>query len=401
MRSPDLVAAGLCLALMTTASPPRAAAQEIKPPEPPPAFNPATEPAVVAVAKVLPAVVNISTERIVRQTVQDPFEQFYEQFFNEPSNRRPRELEQKIQSLGSGFLIDAEGDIVTNEHVVQRAADLKIQVTFSDGTSAPARYVAGDPDADLALIRIEKRADGKPFPFINLQNPSPNLLGETVLVLGNPLGYNSSVSRGILSASEREITIEDTVYKHLLQTDAAINPGNSGGPLIDLAGRLVGISSAKLAFTPQGTPTQGLGFAIPAATVAARVAEFKNAASHPAAAETLAAQASNAERLFGLHLQVLTAQLVRALGARPAPGVLISDVDRGSPAEEAGLRRGMIIYQVGGYNIGSPAQIEDLLKDVRPGNAADFVIGLTRVSGRQAGDRGQIGSVTLVARSSS
>ena len=268
---------GLCLTLSAAAG----RAQEVKPPPPPPEFDPATEPAVVAVAKVLPAVVNIATERIVRQQVQDPFDQFFNQFFDQPTNRRPRELQQKIQSLGSGFLIDARGSIVTNEHVVERAADLKIQVTFADGASYPAHYIAGDAKADLALIRLDAKDRAKPFPFINLNNASPSLLGETVLVLGNPLGYNSSVARGILSAKDREITIENTVYTHLVQTDAAINPGNSGGPLIDLAGRLVGVSSVKLAFTPQGTPTQGLGFAIPASTVAAKIAEFTEAETNP------------------------------------------------------------------------------------------------------------------------
>ncbi len=138
MRCPFIfLVCGLCLALT-------ARAQEVKPPAPPPEFDPATEPAVVAVARVLPAVVNIATERTIRQKVQDPFEDFYEQFFNAPSNRRPREYQQTVQSLGSGFLIDEDGDIVTNEHVVERAADLKIQVTFSDGASLPARYVSGD-----------------------------------------------------------------------------------------------------------------------------------------------------------------------------------------------------------------------------------------------------------------
>ena len=290
---------GLCLTLSAAAR-----AQEVKPPPPPPEFDPATEPAVVAVARVLPAVVNIATERIVRRQVQDPFDQFFNEFFEQPTNRRPaRELQQKVQSLGSGFLIDARGSIVTNEHVVERAADLKIQVTFADGTSYPAHYVAGDAKADLALIRIDARDRVKPFPFINLNNVSPSLLGETVLVLGNPLGYNSSVARGILSAKDREITVENVVYSHLVQTDAAINPGNSGGPLIDLAGRLVGVSSVKLAFTPQGTPTQGLGFAIPASTVAAKIAEFTEAEANPRAAarraQSAAADATpNARRLF-------------------------------------------------------------------------------------------------------
>src|SRR5712691_13193215 len=109
-------------------------------------------------------------------------------------------------------------------------------------------------------------------------NISPNLLGETVIVVGNAVGYGSSISRGVLSATKRDIAIENIEYKNLVQTDAAINPGNSGGPVIDISGRLVGISSAKMAFTPQGVPTQGLGFAIPADVVRDSVAQFKKVA---------------------------------------------------------------------------------------------------------------------------
>ncbi len=390
---------GLCLALNAAAP-----AQEVKPPPPPPEFDPATEPAVVAVAKVLPAVVNIATERIVRRQVQDPFDQFFNEFFEQPTNRRPRELQQKVQSLGSGFLIDAKGSIVTNEHVVERAADLKIQVTFADGTSYPAHYVSGDAKADLALIRIDARDRTKPFPFINLNNVSPGLLGQTVLVLGNPLGYNSSVARGILSAKDREITIEDNIYKHLVQTDAAINPGNSGGPLIDLAGRLVGVSSVKLAFTPQGTPTQGLGFAIAASTVAAKVAEFRDAEANPQAvrrAQAAAEETPNARRLFGLQLQTLTPDLARAFGVSGATGVLVSDVERGSPAAQGGFRQGMIIYKVGTYDVTSPTRLDALLKDVDGGTAVDFVVGLGSLSPRNGGRAPQIGTVTLTAREGS
>src|SRR4029077_6155282 len=120
--------------------------------------------------------------------------------------------------------------------------------------------------------------NSKPLPFVNLQDISPNLLGQTVIVVGNALGYGSSISRGILSGVKREITVDNVDYHDLIQTDAAINPGNSGGPLIDLSGRLVGISSAKMASTPQGIPTQGLGFAIPADVVRQNVEEFKKIA---------------------------------------------------------------------------------------------------------------------------
>src|SRR5205807_1716355 len=144
-----------------------------------------------------------------------------------------------------------------------------------------------------------------------------NLLGETVIVVGNAVGYGSSISRGVLSAVKRNITIENTEYKDLVQTDAAINPGNSGGPVIDISGRLVGISSAKMAFTPQGVPTQGLGFAIPADVVRDTVSRFKKIAEkNPGGKTSLAAEETstpNAESMFGLQLQDLNQELTDAL----------------------------------------------------------------------------------------
>src|SRR6202171_2623928 len=238
--------------------------------------DPASEPSVLAVGKVLPAVVNINTERVVRRTVRDPFDEFYSQFFGNYRSR-PREIRQTLQSLGSGFIVDPAGYIVTNQHVVERAQDLKIQVIANDEKTYNAHYITGDDKIDLAFIKIDAKAD---FPFINLDNISPNLLGQTVIVVGNAVGYGSSISRGVLSAVRRDIVIDKMEYKNLIQTDAAINPGNSGGPLIDIAGRLVGVSSAKMAFTPQGVPTQGLGFAIPAETVRTSVAQFKEAAQN-------------------------------------------------------------------------------------------------------------------------
>src|SRR6059036_884835 len=190
--------------------------------------DPASEPAVLALAKVLPAVVNINTERVVRRAVRDPFEDFYAQFFGYYRGR-PREIRQTLQSLGSGFIVDPAGYIVTNQHVVARAADLKIQVTTNNGKTYNAHYVTGDDKTDLAFIKIDSKDS---FPFINLDNISPNLLGETVLVVGNAVGYGSSISRGVLSATKRDISIENMDYKNLVQTDAAINPGNSGGPVI-------------------------------------------------------------------------------------------------------------------------------------------------------------------------
>ena len=341
--------------------------------------DPASEPAVLAVGKVLPAVVNINTERVVRRRVRDPFEDFAAQFFGNYRSQ-PREIRQTLQSLGSGFIVDPAGYIVTNEHVVQRAADLKIEVTMHDGKVYNARYITGDEKKDLALIKIEAKAE---FPFIDLNNLSPNLLGQTVLVVGNALGYGSSISRGVLSGSKRDITIDDVEYKNLLQTDAAINPGNSGGPVIDLSGKLVGVSSAKMAFTPQGVPTQGLGFAIPAETVRDSVARFKEVAKNqpPPKPSESEEPSSNAQRLFGMQLQNLTPDLTDALGYAPGKGVLISAVEPDSPADRAGIQRGLVIYRVGRYNVTTVKQVEGLLGRASSGSEVDFTVGIIRANG--------------------
>jgi serine protease Do len=355
--------------------------------------DPAAEPAVLAVAKVLPAVVNINTERIIRRSVRDPIEDFYAQFFGYYRGR-PREIRQTLQSLGSGFIVDPAGYIVTNQHVVERAADLKIKVTTNDGKTYSAHYITGDEKKDLAFIKIDSKES---FPFISLDNISPNLLGETVIVVGNAVGYGSSISRGVLSATKRDIAIDNMEYKDLVQTDAAINPGNSGGPVIDISGRLVGISSAKMAFTPQGVPTQGMGFAIPADVVRDSVTTFKAFAEkhpgqkiQPASEET---SKSNAEKLFGMQLQDLTQDLTDALGYQPGRGVLISSVEADSPADQVGIERGLVIYRVGRRNVNSVKEIETLLGRANSGTSVDFAIGVVRANGTQ-----RVETVTLAAR---
>ena len=354
--------------------------------------DPAAEPAVLAVAKVLPAVVNINTERVIHRAVRDPIDDFYAQFFGY-YHGRPHEIRQTLQSLGSGFIVDPAGYIVTNQHVVVRAADLKIKVTTNDGKTYNALYITGDEKKDLAFIKIDSKDS---FPFINLDNISPNLLGETVIVVGNAVGYGSSISRGVLSATKRDISVDNVDYKDLVQTDAAINPGNSGGPVIDISGRLVGISSAKMAFTPQGVPTQGLGFAIPADVVRGSVKAFKAfAETHPAGKTSAAVQqTNNAVRLFGMQLQDLTEELTDTLGYEPGRGVLISGVEPNSPADESGIERGLVIYRVGRHDVNSVRDVENLLGRARSGTSVDFAIGVVRAGG--AGQR--LETITLAAR---
>lgn len=357
--------------------------------------DPASEPAVLAVAKVLPAVVNINSERVVKRTVRDPFDDVYAQFFG--YNRfRPREVRQTLQSLGSGFIIDPAGYIVTNQHVVERAADLKIHVTAHDGKTYRAHYITGDDKTDLAFIKIDAQTD---FPFINLDDISPNLLGQSVMVVGNAVGYGSSISRGVLSAVKRSITVDETEYKDLVQTDAAINPGNSGGPVVDLSGRLVGIASAKMAFTPQGVPTQGMGFAIPADVVRDSVNRFKQAPAmkqgklkgSPAAAEPGSARV---EKLFGMQLQELTSELSDALNYLRGRGVLITAVEPDSPADDAGVKRGMVLYRVDKSTVSSVRQVDDALRAAESGANVEFTIGIIRARG----ENHELATLTLKAR---
>jgi serine protease Do len=201
-----------------------------------------------------------------------------------------------------------------------------------------------------------------------------------------------------LSATKRDISIDNVDYKNLVQTDAAINPGNSGGPVIDISGRLVGISSAKMAFTPQGVPTQGLGFAIPADVVRDNVKNFKAFAekhpgekAQPAADET---STSSAEQMFGMQLQDLSRELTDALGYEPGHGVLISAVEPNSPADQAGVERGLVIYRVGKHDVNSVKDVENVLGRASSGASVDFTVGVVRAAG--AGKRLEV--VTLAAR---
>lgn len=394
MRCPKLLLFGLTLGLSSLtplASAAPTAASEGARLTPAASAAPAEEPTVKAVAKVMPAVVNVNTERVVRRTFRDPYDDYFYHFFGE--RPRTREVRQRVQSLGSGFIVDPAGYIVTNEHVVERAEDLKIQVTTPDGKTYEARYITGDADADLALLKIESPT---PLPYISLTDISPNLLGQTALVVGNPLGYGHSVARGILSATGRDLVLGDMEFKNLLQTDAAINPGNSGGPLIDLSGKLIGVASAKMAYTPQGIPTQGIGFAIPAETVAKRIEAFKEEAKSGRSAKVGTGLASAARERLGLTLQDLTTDLSDALGLDDTRGVLIADVEEGSPAAQAGLARGVVLYRVGRFDVSRAADVESLLQRARRGTEIDLGIGISRQIGRRTVQ--QIKTVSLTAR---
>ena len=356
------------------------------------ALPPQDEPIVKAVEKVRPAVVNIFTERIVTQEVRDPFDVYMERFFGGGMSRGNKILATPIRNLGSGVIVSPNGYIVTNQHVVDRAAKLKIKVTLADGKDAEAVLLRDDDLLDLALIKIESP---DPLPFLNLEKLSPNLLGQTVLVLGNPVGYESSVSAGILSAKDRTLTIGDLTMEGLLQTDAAINPGNSGGPLVDGEGNLVGLSSAKMAFA-QNAPVDNIGFAIPGDRVKRWVEEAIAIVEGKIKAPPERSAAVAMKERFGLELKDCPPDLSLQLGYQGRIGLLVTGIQKGSPAADAGIQKGMLIVGLGQV----PARtLDELPRKVRQLKAGEQVP-VTVLGAMKQGNFVALrsGTVTLKAR---
>ncbi|MDX6765362.1 MAG: trypsin-like peptidase domain-containing protein [Candidatus Methylacidiphilales bacterium] len=351
------------------------------------ALTPEEEPVVQVVKLTRPAVVNIYTEVLQQRRVVDPMDSFFEQFYG--FSRGGRILQVPVRSLGSGVLVDPKGYIVTNEHVVARAKDAKIKVTLSDGTDYEAKFLRDDPDLDLALIRIQRK---DPFPIVDVNQISPNLLGQTVIAIGNPVGYESSVSQGILSAKDRSLTIEDNTYDALLQTDAAINPGNSGGPLVDISGKFVGINSAKLG----QAGVDNIGFAIPGERVRAfvndsiAIAEGKKAEPPPVSLTKII------QDKLGLSLQELDPDLASSFGFRPGSGLIVVKVDKDGPAGKAGVERGMLVTAIGAYRVRTEADIPRNIQRLKTGDKIKISISLLIRNGQMLATRS--GMVELTAQ---
>ena len=356
------------------------------------ALSPQEEPIVKAVDRVRPAVVNINTERIITQEVRDPRDIFFERYFGGGMSRGNKILATPVRNLGSGVIVSSNGYIVTNQHVVDRAANLKIKVTLADGKDTEAVLLRDDDLLDLALIKIESK---EPLPYLSLETLSPNLLGQTVLVLGNPVGYESSVSAGILSAKDRTLTINDLTMEGLLQTDAAINPGNSGGPLVDAEGNLVGLSSAKMSVA-QNLPVDNIGFAIPGERVKRWVEEAIAIVEGKIKAPPERSAAVALKEKFGLELKDCNPNESLQLGYQGRNGLLVTAVEKGSPAAEAGIQKGMLVVGLGQV----PARtLEELPRKVRQLKGGEQVM-VTVLGAMRQGNFISLrsGTVTLKAR---
>ena len=294
------------------------------------------------VDKVQPAVVNISTTTTVRipgnpfqhffgQNPHDSFGGFFENFFGAVPDR-----ELKQRSLGTGFIIDKSGLIITNNHVVERADEIKVRLT--DSREFKAAVIGRDPKTDLALIKISSPFEK--LPVLLLGDSDKIRVGDWVLAIGNPFGLEQTVTKGIISATGR--VIGSGPYDNFLQTDAPINPGNSGGPLINLRGEVIGINTA---IVPGG---QGLGFAIPSNM-----------------AKVISAQLEKKGQVtrgwLGVSMQKVTPELAASFGRADAHGALVTDVVPQSPAERAGIKSGDIIITVAGRSI---KEISDLSRIV-------------------------------------
>ncbi|MBM4034849.1 MAG: PDZ domain-containing protein [Planctomycetes bacterium] len=297
---------------------------------------PRRTPVVIAVEKAGPGVVNISTEQIVvRQG--DPFfgfrDPFFDQFFRDYFDRFQRPQQFRAHSLGSGVIIDPEGHVVTNEHVVRKAS--RIDVTLSDGSKYEGKLLSSDAESDLALIQLNSK---KPLPAITLGRSDDLMIGEPVIALGNPFGLESTVTTGVVSAKNRSVTLEGhEAYSGLIQTDAAINPGNSGGALVNINGDLIGINVAIRA------DAQGIGFAIPVD----KVREVLKALFNYRLIK---------KTYIGVRGRDVTADDVAQHKLPARSGVFVAGVDPGSPAAKAGLKAGDLITAVDGRPVADMVQ---------------------------------------------
>src|SRR3954453_23617174 len=285
------------------------------------------------VQRAAPAVVNVYAARAVA-TTRNPFldDPIFRRFFGVPDGGAPSEQLQR--SLGSGVIVDSGGLVVTNNHVIEGATEVK--VSLADKREREAEIVLKDQRSDLAVLRI--RGQSERFPAIDFADSDALQVGDLVLAIGNPFAVGQTVTHGIVSAVARtQVGITD--YQFFIQTDAAINPGNSGGALVDMTGKLVGINTAI--FSRSGG-SQGIGFAIPANMVKVVVASARSGGSVVK------------RPWLGAKIQAVTPEIAETLGLRLPTGALVANVAPNSPAAKAGMQAGDVIVQVDGQPVDDP-----------------------------------------------
>jgi serine protease Do len=322
------------------------------------------------IQKVMPAVVNISvTSKITDQSESDdsdaspdtgpgpnfppsPFDQFLRRFFEQqmPNMQHPPENARRV-ALGSGFIIDPQGYIVTNNHVVGESG--KITVIFQDNTKHPAKIIGRDPKTDLALLKIETT---QPLPYVSWGNSDAAKVGDWVIAVGNPFGLGGTVTTGIISARGRDI--HSGPFDDFLQLDAPINRGNSGGPTFNMQGQVIGINTAI--YSPNGGSV-GIGFAIPSDLAKRIVTQLREHGS--------------VERgWLGVQIQEVTPEIASSLGLKNDHGALIADVQPHSPAAKAGLKQGDVIMTYDGHEVDQLHDLPRLVAQTPVGHSADITV---------------------------
>jgi serine protease Do len=311
--------------------------------------------AIARVAKeTIPAVVHIEvTQRTELANPFLPFENdpFFHYFFDLP--HLDRKFKRELKGLGTGMIIDKQGHILTNYHVVGGAE--KIEVLLTDGRQYPAKVVGTDPKTDLALIQIS--AD-EPLPYVTFGDSDKLKVGDWVVAIGHPRGLDQTVTQGIISAKHRQGIMDPSNYQDYLQTDAAINPGNSGGPLLNLQGQVVGVNAA---IASESGGFEGIGFAIPS-----------NMAVH--IANTLIAQGKVERGWLGVSIQDLTPELAKSFELDSTKGALIAQVIKGGPADEAGLKRGDVMISYDGEEITDTGSLRNKVADTAMGKEATVTV---------------------------
>jgi serine protease Do len=301
----------------------------------------------------LPAVVNIHSSKVVKQKANSmgPFQNdpFFQQFFGDQFGQgQPRS--QREESLGSGVIVTSDGTIITNNHVIDGASDIKVQL--SDKREFTAKLVGTDPKTDVAVLKIN--ATG--LPTLPIGDSSKIQVGDMVFAIGDPFGIGETATMGIVSATGRGgLGIER--YEDFIQTDAAINPGNSGGAMIDLRGNLVGINTAIV--SGQGGGNQGIGFAIPI-----------NMAH--GVMEQIETHGKVVRAYLGIHPETLTPALAKAFGFSNSSGVLVGDVLPDTPAAKAGLKKGDVILKLNGQPVDSAEDLTLRISQSAPGSSANI-----------------------------
>nr|WP_318912375.1 DegQ family serine endoprotease [Shinella zoogloeoides] len=301
------------------------------------------------VKQVENAVVNVYAERVVERRSIFEGDPFFEEFFGQ---RMPNRSE-KQSSLGSGVIVGAKGFVVTNNHVIEGASDIK--VALADGREFESTVVLKDERVDLAVLKIKSDAD---FATLPLGDSDAVQVGDLVLAIGNPFGVGQTVTSGIVSALARN-QVRSGDFGFFIQTDAAINPGNSGGGLINMNGELIGINTAIFS---RGGGSNGVGFAIPANLVKTFVASAENG------------NATFDRPFIGATFDPVTSEVADALGLDRARGALISQVQPGSPAEKAGMKAGQVVTAVNGIPVEHPDALGYRLTTVGIGGTARITV---------------------------